>query len=194
MLDRTFLALAALATLGAVNSSSAEAQQWAPAGSPYATLAQRPVQFQPQQAVMPVRHRSSAVPAPAAHAPAGFCSQCGNAAAFCNCSGGACANGNCPPGCYCANGQCRCANGQCQCANGQCGCICPPGACERGECIPGCPCPCCNGAGAAQVQWQARPIGLNGATPQSASRPVTHSTLRRPVIADAPANMVTASL
>src|SRR5690606_9628016 len=108
-----------------------------------------------------------------------------------------CANGQCfcaDGQCHCANGQCPCANGQCACADGQCDCICPPGACERGECVPGCPCPGCNGGGAAQVQWQARPAGLNGATQQAVARPITHSTLRRPVIADAPARMVTASL
>lgn len=191
---RTFLTLAALASLGAVISPSAEAQQWAPAGGPYATLTQRPVQFQPQQPVMQVRYQSSAVPAPAANIPAGLCSRCGNTAAFCNCSAGACANGVCPPGCYCANGKCFCANGQCQCANGQCGCICPPGACERGECVPGCPCPGCNGARAAQVQWQAHPAGLSGTRPHTVSRPITHTTLMRPVIADGPVNMVTASL
>src|SRR5690606_20717294 len=195
------LALTALATLGAVSSPSAEAQQWAPAGGPHATVAQRLVPFQSQQAVVPVRYQSSAVAVSAAGAPVGPCRQCGNAADFCNWSPAACANGMCAPGCYCANGQCHCANGpcqcadgQCECANGQCGCICPPGACERGECSPDCPCPGCNATRPASAQWQARPAGLNAAMPQSVSRPITHSTLRRPVIADAPANMVTASL
>jgi hypothetical protein len=194
MLDRTILALAALVTASAFDASSAEAQQWAPAGGAYATVSQRPVAYQPLQPTPQVRYQASAYPAAMAGAPAGFCSGCGNTAAYCNCAAGACVNGMCPQGCHCANGRCQCVNGQCQCENGECGCICPPGACERGECMPGCPCPCCNGSRSGQVQWQAHPAGLSGAAPHAVSRPISHTTLMRPVIADAPARMVTASL
>lgn len=194
MLNRTILALAALASVSVFDSPSAEAQQWAPAGGPYATVSQRPVQYQPVPPATQVRYQAAAFPAPTANAPAGYCNGCGNSAAFCNCAPGACANGLCPQGCHCANGRCQCVNGECRCANGQCGCICPPGACERGECVPGCPCPCCNGSRATSSHPFARPAGLSGATSQSVARPITHTTLRRPVIADTPDRMVTASL
>jgi hypothetical protein len=184
MFRKSLLMLAGAALLSAGETNPAQAQQWAAsASSPTART-------QPGSAPSTVTTgwRGGTRPVPQVAAlphPAGFCNRCGSAAGVCRCRSGDGPPDRCPDGCNCQ----RCS------AGAQCSCNCPGGVCNCSNCPPDCRCPCCASARSrvpASAGFHSLPRSVPAA--HATSRPVTHTTLRRPALPDDALGMTTASL